>query len=114
MIRPPGSVYFAALFSRFETICSRRVGSPSIRNGSGGRLIDQLVAERFDQGKGRLDGMGDDRVEVDGLLAKLDPSARDPRDVEKVFEEPGHVLDLAPRDVERFFDHRDFRAPGGG
>ena len=53
------------------------------------------------KGRRRLDGMGDDRVEVDGLLAELDLPARDPRDVEQVFEQPGHVLDLPPGDLER-------------
>jgi hypothetical protein len=28
-MRPPSSVYFAALFNRFATICARRTGRPS-------------------------------------------------------------------------------------
>ena len=35
-MRPPGSVYFAALLSRFENTCARRVASPSTGSGSRG------------------------------------------------------------------------------
>ena len=49
-----------------------------------GREIDrELVPERLDQGQRRLDGMVDDRAEIDRLLAELDLSPRDPRDVEE-------------------------------
>ena len=64
----------------------------------------EFVPERFDQGKRCLDGVVDDRVEVDGILAKLDLSARDPRDIKKIFEQSRHMVDLAPCDIERFFD----------
>ena len=42
-IRPPASVYLAALFSRLARTCSSRVGSASSRGGSGGERDRQVV-----------------------------------------------------------------------
>ena len=76
--------------------------------------IESSCRSASSSGACRLDGMVDDRVQVDDLLAKLDASARDPRDVEQVFEQPGHVLDLALGDIERLFDQGIPLAPAGG
>ena len=51
-MRPPGSVYLAALFSRLANTCASRVGSASRATGSGGRSTRQRVAGRLDQRAG--------------------------------------------------------------
>ena len=71
-IRPPGSVYFVALLSRFATTCSRRVASPSTIMGSGDSETLRSCLERFGRVASGFDGVGDDGVEVDQCLAELD------------------------------------------
>ncbi len=71
----------------------------TLRKGDG-----QVVTERFDRGKGGLDGERDDRLEVNRRLAQIDMAASDAGDVEEVFEKAGHVLNLAPGDDDRVLD----------
>ena len=42
VIRPPGSVYLAALLSRFEKTCARRTGSASRPSGSAGSATSSV------------------------------------------------------------------------
>ena len=94
-MRPPSSVYFAALFSRFATTCASRTGIGHDGHGLGRQLDRQLVPRGFDQRPARLDGAAQHRAQVDGLLAQLDPAARHARDLHQVVDEPHEVVDLA-------------------
>ena len=70
-MRPPRSVYLAALFSRFEKTCASRVGSASTVTGSGGSVTVELVARLLDERAARLDRAGDDRRQFDRLLPQV-------------------------------------------
>ena len=60
-IRPPSSVYLAALVSRLTRICSSRVGSASTRQRAGlERRPVSVCRLRVDERADRLDGAGDD------------------------------------------------------
>ena len=71
-IRPPGSVYLAALFSRFQRTCSSLVGSRLQPDRLVGQGDGQLVAALVDQGPGRLDRLVDDRGQVHDLPVQVD------------------------------------------
>ena len=96
-IRPPGSVYLAALFSRFQRICSSLVGSASSRIAPVGQGDGQLVAALVDLGPGRLDRLPDDRGQVHDLPVQLDLAPVDPGDVHQVVDQPRQVDDVAAR-----------------
>ena len=66
-IRPPASVYFAALLSRLAKTWARRVGSASTQIGSGGSVDRQRVAGPLDERPARFDGVVDDRRQLDPL-----------------------------------------------
>src|SRR5207245_839241 len=48
---------------------------------------------------GGLDRRGDDRGQLDPTLAQLELAARDARYVQKIVEQPAHVLDLTIDDL---------------
>ena len=90
-MRPPGSVYLAALLIKFVTTCPDvcRVALDPKRLGG---TSDELVPVRigFD-GQRCLHGVVNDRFEIDRIPAKLDPSAScDARDIKKIFEQSRH------------------------
>ena len=60
-MRPPGSVYLAALLSRLPSTCVRRVRSPSTCSVSSGTSTVELVPLLGDQRLHRLDRARDDR-----------------------------------------------------
>ena len=93
-IRPPGSVYLAALSSRLARTCSSRVGSASSRSSSSGTPTLSSWPRSSISGAGRGDGLAHDRGQVHDLLAKLDLAQADPGDVHQVVDQPGQVLDL--------------------
>ena len=86
-IAPPGSVYFAAFVSRFDTTCARRAASPSTINPCAGHVDTQIVALLLEQRARHLDRARDDVGDLDGLAPQLDLAARDPRHVEQVVDE---------------------------
>ena len=101
-MRPPVSVYLAALVRRLTTICSSRVGSASSRkrprSSETVELVLPLLDERADRSRRHWSRIG---ASVDELLAELDLAAGDPGDVEQVVDQPGEVLDLPLDDVRR-------------
>ncbi len=70
-------------------------------HGVGTHSRFELMSAGLHQRPTCLDGLRDDLVEVHRLLAKLDPPAGDPREVEEIFHEAGHMLDLSAGDVQR-------------
>ena len=86
MIRPPGSVYLVALFSRFETTCSRRVESPFTTMGSVESEIVRSWRSASMKGRAESTAWATIGVEVDQRLAKFDLPARDARDVKEVVQ----------------------------
>ena len=104
LIRPPRGVYLAALISRFVRICSSRVGSAFKKTGSWGMEDLQLVMLIVEKRADCLDGLGDHRGQIHIFLVEVDSPPADPRDVEKIIDQPPEVVDLA-------LDHRQF-APG--
>ena len=93
-IWPPGSVYLAELFSRFQRTCSSLVGSASSRIAPSGRATVSSVAALVDQGPGRLDGLADDRGQVHDLLLEFDLAPADAGHVHQVVDQAGQVDDL--------------------
>ena len=111
-IWPPGSVYLAALFRRFATTCSSRVGSPSQpAPARPGRLTVRSMAAWPRSAGVALSTACARRVEVDRRLAELDLALGEPRDVEQVVEEAGHVPDLPLGDLERLAQVRGAVGP---
>ena len=99
-MRPPSSVYFAALFNRLARTCSSRVGSPSIGIGPVATETVELRARALDEGADGLDRLRHDRRRRRGVsVFRLDLAAGDPRDVEQVVDESHDVLELALGDV---------------
>ena len=106
-MRPPGSVYLAALFSRFTTTCSRRVGIRIEAHGLLGESNRELVLPLVHEVADARDRSGNDRPELQRLQANLDLAQRDSGDIEQVVDQAGEVLDLSiddlpgPRDLIR-------------
>ena len=99
--RPPSGVNLAALFSRLETTCARRVGSP-LHAQALARLADgQVLLARLDQRPRRLDRARHDRVDLDRLEAQADLAPRDARDVQQVVDQARELVDLPVDDVAR-------------
>ena len=94
-IRPPSSVYFALLLSRFAKTWARRVGSASRGIGPGGRSTVRAWRGALDERPARLHGVLHDRGQVDPLLAELELAPGDPRDIEQVVDQSHHLADLA-------------------
>ena len=103
-MRPPASVYFAALVRRLTRICSSRIGSASSRRPPlierDAQLVLPLLQERADG----LDGTADDRREVERLLPEADLPPGDAGDVQQVVDQPGEVLHLPLDDLLRPFE----------
>ncbi len=97
-IFPPGSVYFAALVSRFVEYLleAGRIGvDPDVLEGRLDLdLVPALAQERLD----RLHGGAHDGTRVDPVAPQAHFSLAQPRHVEQVLQEPRHVPDLALRD----------------
>ena len=95
LIRPPGSVYFAALVSRLATTCASRAGSAStIRPRRHVEL--EVVAALLEQRAGHLDRLARPRsASSSRSRAQLDLAARDARHVEQVVDQADQVVDLA-------------------
>ena len=100
-IRPPCSVYLAALCSRLPTICSSRTGSAWTRSGSAGGETVSSWRRAVEGRPVRLDGALEDGFDVDHLAGEVDLAAGDPGDVEQVVDQPGQVLGLAVDDLPR-------------
>ena len=84
----PGSVYFAALVSRFEITCARRSGSPSTARPSGGTSTSSVLAPLLEQRARHLDRRAHDLGQLErARLLQLDLAARDARDVEQVVDQ---------------------------
>jgi hypothetical protein len=66
----------------------------------------QLLAARLYQRRHLLDSVGGDLADVQHHLVQLDQAARDPRDVEQVVDQRGHVAHLAPDDLAGRAHHR--------
>jgi hypothetical protein len=98
-MRPPASVYLAALVSRFEITCARRSGSASIGTGVGSSIASTWRLPRS-AARG-LDGGLDHAAERDPLAAQLELALGDARHVEQVVEQPGHLGHLALDDLAR-------------
>ena len=94
-IRPPGSVYLAALFSRLARTCSSRAASASRGIGLVGqrRPTARGGGTRSAAGPSRRRGRRPSRRST-RPLAELDLAAADPGDVEQVVDQPGEVPDL--------------------
>ena len=67
-MRPPGSVYLAALLSRFENTCARRTASPSRSNSSVGSETVEPMIRRIDQRPAGFDRVGDDGRQIHGAF----------------------------------------------
>ena len=98
-MRPPGSVYLAALLSRFDEHL-RETHGVGIETECFRRERDlERVIRRVDQRAARLDSRRDHVGEIHAALAQLDLAARDARDVQQVVDQPHHVVDLALHDL---------------
>ena len=106
-IRPPGSVYLAALVSRLTRTCSSRAGSASSQTGPRGHVDGSArAAARRSSGRTALDGPVEDRSSSTRSLRSSILPRRDPGDVQQVVDQAGQVLDLplasiVARPVER-------------
>ena len=100
-MRPPGSVYFAALLSRLPSTCVRRVRSPSTSSASSRHLHHELVPLLGDERLNGLDRARDDRADRQPLAAEIDVAARDARDIQQIVHEPRQVLHLPLDHVAR-------------
>ena len=79
----------------------RRVGVQEHRGLGRWERDGQIVALGRDQRLDALDGVGDERLRRDQLAAEHDLAPGDPRDVEQVVDEPGHVPDLPAHELDR-------------
>ena len=69
---PPFSLYLAALFSRFTTTCSSRVGSASSPQVAAVERDVELVLPLLDERPGRGGGRSRMRRQVDDFSPELD------------------------------------------
>ena len=93
-IRPPLSVYLAALVSRFTTICSIRVGSAQIEKGTPLERGEELVLPLVDERADRLDGLVEDAGRVEKFFLQANLAAGDPGDVEQVVDQADELPHL--------------------
>ena len=93
-MRPPCSVYLAALLSRFANTWASRVGSASRWTGSGGRVTVEFVAACLDERAAGLHGALHHRRQFDPLLAEFELAPGDAGHVEQVVDQPHHLLHL--------------------
>lgn len=96
-IRPPGSVYLAALIRRSCTTCDRRVVSPLTAIPLRGTRTVKFVATLLQQRAGHLDRLRDDVAKLHVLTSELDSAPRNPRDIEQIVDE-SHQMAYLPID----------------
>ena len=108
-IRPPGSVYLAALFSRLTTTCSSRTGSASSADRPGRSVTAARGLRSSIRGRTASTAGGRPR-RGRRLAAELDLAPADPRDVQQVVDQPCQVADLAIDDL--LAQSRGSSAPG--
>ena len=96
---PPGSVYRAALVSRFATTWASRTASPSTRSPSAARRR-RVVTALLEQVARDLDRLGDRRRRARPALCAARSCPRVIlRDVEQIVDQPHQVTDLALDDL---------------
>ena len=88
---PPGSVYLAALFSRFENTCASRTRSPYSLIGSGGTSADSVSFGLLDLRPAHLEGGLDHLLNRQRLGRQTQLAAGDARHVEQVVDQPDHL-----------------------
>ncbi len=103
---PPRSVNFAALWSRFDRICMKRVGSTSTTQWSLGRsTLNSISFGRHDGAIGFHRAV-DQAAEWRRLALEGDLARRDSRHVQQVVDQAHHVTDLTLHHLADSLDGR--------
>ena len=110
-MRPPGSVYLAALFSRLASTWASRTGSASTHSGSGGSATSSSCWRASMSGRLVSTARATTAATSTGSLRKLDLAAGDARHVQQVVHQAGQVLHLPLHHVARLRHARPASAP---
>ena len=109
---PPFSLYLAALFRRFTTTCSSRVGSTSTQRFPRSIARSSVCFRSSTSGLAVAAALSRIGVSVEHVSPELDLAPGDAGDVQQVVDEPRQVLHLPRDDLHRPVDVLLEAAPG--